>query len=781
MSLEIPELDDRKYTDIIEDARQRIPVYSDSWTDHNASDPGITLLELLAWVAETYTYQLDRITDAHRLKYLALLGEKPRPARPASVELQLSLPPGISSAVVRESTKLVATDEDDVSYGFETTAETTLTSARLEQVVVDAQQGRLDYSAANETPGMHYPAFGDVPVQDSKLYVGFDRNPFFGTSTLSLGVRLQEGGLPAPGRHGDLADSWTEQVEFEPSVSVEWQRCVDDEWRPLDVEYDGTDGLYRSGRITLNRTSETRGNEGEDTDTCQELDGELFGGETDQWIRCVLKTDGYEIAPRLDRVGVNLVPAEHRWTVEDEDGESLMATDRIVPDLDCGARSTGLPGHSFTFALSSEEPEARTVETLRRTFEFGKSPVLNVPDVEGRPSGEEVIHVNAWEQREDFDNSGRHDEHYVLNRASGTVRFGDGSRGTIPPENARIATTKYVSGGGLAGNLPPSVTWTFEGTLDNVRNGSGRWQSGKRIEPTMVQTEAATGGTDAESIDEAFDRLIADRRVPYRAVSLADYEYLATHTPVLRFGRAAARVVEHEPVRKHRPSSYEESSKRYRTAKRHEAGGERETTHTWESATRSGISEHIQSVPNQEGDDSELADHNESADYCEPHREVRVVVVPYSRSSKPAPSDGFRDAVEQHLEQHRLLTDWVTVEGPTYVDVGVDVEVSLEPGYAVPDREAAIEEALETFLDPLRGFQGDGWPFGRTIYRSELYEEVEDVSGVDCVTQLAVRDLDDPGVDTDGNLVIEETELVALEDCTVTARVVPHGTGGRRK
>lgn len=780
MSLEIPELDDRQYIDIIEDARQRIPVYSETWTDHNASDPGVTLLELLAWVAETYTYQLDRITNAHRQKYLALLGEKPRPPRPASVKLQLSLPQGISSAVVRESTKLVATDDDDMSYGFETTAETTLTAAQLEQVVVDAQQGRLDYSAANEAPGMHYPAFGDVPVQDSKLYLGFDRNPFSGTSTLSLAVRLQEGGLPDPGKHGDLADSWTEQVGFEPSVSVEWQRCVDGRWRPLGVEYDGTDGLYRSGRITLKRTSEIRENE-EDMDTCKELGGELFEGETDQWIRCVLKTDGYEVAPRIDRVAANVVPAEHRWTVEDEDGEPLTAGDHSVPGHDGGARSTGLPGQSFTFALSNAEPEARTVETLRRTFEFGRTPVLDVPDVEERPSDEEVIHVNAWERREDFDNSHHYDEHYVLDQASGTVRFGDGSRGKIPPEDARIATSKYVSGGGLAGNVPPSATWTFEGILADVRDCSGQWQSGKRIEPTIVQTEAATGGADAESIDEAFDRLTEDRKVPYRAVSLADYEYLATHTPGLRFGRAAARVVEHEPVGKPRPGRDDEAGSPCETGRKHKPVGKRETSKTVRSTARVDTGKDERNEAGKEGGEPESADNLESDHYCEPHREVRVVVIPYSRSSRPTPSDGFLDAVEQHLELHRLLTDWVTVERPTYVDVGVDVEVSLEPGYSVPDRETAIEDALKTFLDPLRGFEGEGWPFGRTLYRSELYEVVEDVEGVDCVTQLTIRAPNEPRVDGKGNLVVKEMELLSFEDRTVAARVATPGTNGRGK
>lgn len=779
MSLNVPELDDLEYSDIIEDARQRIPVYSKVWTDHNASDPGITILELFAWLAETYSYQLDQITDAHRRKYLALLGEKPRPPQPASIALQMCLPQGTSTAIVPESTKLVATDENSVSYGFETTAETTLTAARLERVIVDGQQGRLDYSTTNETPGVHYPAFGEAATRDSKLYLGFDKDPFFGTSTLSLAIRFHEEGLPDPATHGEAADSWTERIEFKPSAVVEWQQCVANEWHPLDVTDDGTNAFYQSGRIDLRLPSEEQQAEKENG---EELSHEIFGGNAYQWIRCVVKEGEYEIVPQLDRVAVNVVPAEHRWTVEDQGGEPLRTTDRGVSSLD-ETRSTGLPNQSFRFTLSDPDLdlEERSVETPRRTFNFVRTPILNIPDVDRSSSDEGAIDISTWERREDFDNSGPHDEHYVLDQTSGTVRFGDGTRGKIPPEGVRITATKHVGGGSTRGNIPSSVTWTFEGTLFRPRNWKAKMQKSDQVEPTVVQLEAATGGTDAESIDEAFDRLIADRRVPYRAVSLADYEYLATNTPGLRFGRAAARVVEHDPVRKHRPGRDDEVSCRYETETNRRTTAQRETSGTLESPIGKETGEDEPNVTGSERDTPESADDQASNDYCEPQREVRVVVVPYSRSSRPTPSEGFLDTVERHLELHRLLTDWVTVEHPTYVDVGVDVEVSLEPGYAVPQREAAIKNALETFLDPLRGFKGDGWPFGRTLYRSELYEVIEDVTGVDCVTRLAIRSPDEDRINTKGNLVIEEAELLSPQDSTVTARVASSKTNGQGK
>ena len=46
MPLDIPNLDDRRWADLVEDARALIPRQAPRWTDHNAHDPGITFIEL---------------------------------------------------------------------------------------------------------------------------------------------------------------------------------------------------------------------------------------------------------------------------------------------------------------------------------------------------------------------------------------------------------------------------------------------------------------------------------------------------------------------------------------------------------------------------------------------------------------------------------------------------------------------------------------------------------------------------------------------------------------
>jgi hypothetical protein len=78
MPIPLPILDDRSYADLTGEARTLIPALLPEWTDHNPSDPGIVLVELLAWLTEMLLYRVDQVPDAHTERFLALLGA-PRP------------------------------------------------------------------------------------------------------------------------------------------------------------------------------------------------------------------------------------------------------------------------------------------------------------------------------------------------------------------------------------------------------------------------------------------------------------------------------------------------------------------------------------------------------------------------------------------------------------------------------------------------------------------------------------------------------------------------------
>ena len=78
-------LDLREFQDIVDEARRLIPRYCPEWTDHNVSDPGITLIELFAWMTEMTLYQLNRVPEAMHERFLDLVGcTASRRSRPRS-------------------------------------------------------------------------------------------------------------------------------------------------------------------------------------------------------------------------------------------------------------------------------------------------------------------------------------------------------------------------------------------------------------------------------------------------------------------------------------------------------------------------------------------------------------------------------------------------------------------------------------------------------------------------------------------------------------------------
>src|SRR5262245_6081391 len=80
MPIPSPILDDRSYQQLRDELVRRIPVYTPEWTDHNPSDPGITLIELFAFLGENLLFRFNQIPETARLEFLRLLQIPLRPA-----------------------------------------------------------------------------------------------------------------------------------------------------------------------------------------------------------------------------------------------------------------------------------------------------------------------------------------------------------------------------------------------------------------------------------------------------------------------------------------------------------------------------------------------------------------------------------------------------------------------------------------------------------------------------------------------------------------------------
>ena len=126
-----PKLDDRTFNDIVEEAISMIPRYAPEWTNHNPSDPGITLIELAAWMTDLLIYRLNQVPDKNYVAFLNLLGIKLRAPRAARALVRFGLVEGTVKQRVPRGTQIStpqATEENTVT--FETSRDVVVCAAR---------------------------------------------------------------------------------------------------------------------------------------------------------------------------------------------------------------------------------------------------------------------------------------------------------------------------------------------------------------------------------------------------------------------------------------------------------------------------------------------------------------------------------------------------------------------------------------------------------------------------------------------------------------------------
>jgi hypothetical protein len=504
VSLPLPNLDDRRWIDLVEEGRALIPVYAPRWTDHNAHDPGITLIELFAWIAEMDLYQINRISDAYKLKFLALAGIRPNPPQPARTVL--SLTPKSDAQEIPIGSQFQGRNALGQIVRFRTMAPLMLVNSQLRGLAIQTSQGFRDLSARLER-GESLPLFDDHPKPGNILYLGFDRalppnlpvTLFFALSDPSTDEKEQQRLLrelqeqEAECRPANTLLECPPQTEGEHipayplhhhSVRTVWEFFSETGfWQPLDAAVgeieDWTRSFTLSDRVVL------------------KLPAPMMASTTGAicqpyyYLRCRFLTGAYDATPVLDRLILNGVKVEQAVASETQIGIG-----------------TGEPLQQYILPHAPILPDSLHLFT------------------------EELGQRVEWWLRPDFDASRRSDRHFLLNATTGAIAFGDGEKGRVPPQDARIFAS-YDATLAEAGNL----------AKDTVREiaPADLGELGDRIE-TITNPLPATGGTAAETLTQTTARALKLLTKPQRAVTLADYETLALETPGVRLARVAARA-----------------------------------------------------------------------------------------------------------------------------------------------------------------------------------------------------------------------------------------------
>ena len=684
MSLPVPQIATQNYQQILNETLARIPVHNPEWTNFNDSDPGVTLLQLFAFLSESLQYRVNQIPERNRLKFLRLLGVPLQPAEAAQGLVTFSNDKGPLSV------KVLAPDMQVLSgqVPFRT----------LDGIDVLPIKTRVYYKAA---PDLDSEAFAATEAIYKELYAS----------------------LQAPG--GELAYYETKQLDVVTSgvalpvldLSTEGQTVDGNVWlallarKPADV--DATRALIANRSLTLSivpavpdaeRTLIAGGQIEEDavSNMVYEVPMVVPGLMTEQATYRVL--NARPSGNLLTEPGVVelQLPSEDelRTWGEDELGPLVAGTGAFPPSLEDTEDADRLI--TWLRIRVADAPEVAAAQISARLSYLGpngsrvQQRARISSEFVGQGSGEPdqvftlvntpvivdtvqlFVNGELWTQTDDLSAAPpeaprrnlrtvagtiespvdlQASKVYTVDRQSGDIQFGNGLRGARPPRGAIIQAT-YDYGGGLQGMVG----------IGGISKGANLPSGVKVANPIPTW-----GGDEAETVDEA------ERRIPQflkhrdRLVTAEDFEEITRRTPGVEIGRVEVLPLTHPDL---------------------------------PDVVFKGL--------------------------------VTLLLLPRfdaQNPTAPRPDRLFLDTVCAYLNPRRLITTEIHVRGPEYVPVYVSIGIEVLGGYDVVPVREAVKETIRLFMSPLYGgYEGAGWPLSQDVDARELLAVAARVTGVSKVT-----------------------------------------------
>ncbi|WP_320039954.1 baseplate J/gp47 family protein [uncultured Desulfobacter sp.] len=680
MPLPQPEFDGRTYRELLNEAIARIPAHNPEWTNFNDTDPGITLLQLFAFMSESIIYRANLIPERNRQKFLRLLRLPMRPASAAKGLVTFQNPRGaLKVFTLNENIQVSA---GNVPFRTENGLDVLPVESKLyyKRPLSEAQRAEVEdlyrqlYAAYDLTDTeldfyettLFEPAVSGVTVRnldisrqtkDGALWVALLARQGEKLDTVRDRIKgkiLSLGILPALDEEGGVLYPLGPAVrEDQSSLSFEIPNAEDDRIRftPLTPILDH-DPLVQPGIVKLTLPSDP-----EKLKVWTE--GPLTAGvgnrppsleETDEinrlitWIRIrASHIDTREEATSRQRsinlswVGINAANIIQRTHV---------AAEQL-------SKGTGEPDQILTLTNTPVIKDTLQLTINGETWNEIDDLSAASPEVPVR-SPRLVSDYNT-----DSGIESTSSKVYTLDTESGEIRFGNGAHGIRPPNSALIQAA-YDHGGGSQGmvgintiiksnNLPSGI---------KVANPVPTW-----------------GGSQAETVTEAERRIPGIFRHRDRLVAKQDYIDIAKSTPGIDLGRVEVLPLFHPKLPRQ---------------------------------TSDGV--------------------------------VTLMVIPqfdHIHPNAPQPDRLFLETVCAHLSPRRILTTELHIRGPEYQPIWISVGIDTVPGFDPAPVREKVKTEVENFVSPLSGgFEGQGWPLGKTVDSLEIMAAVTRVSGVAKVNGL---------------------------------------------
>jgi hypothetical protein len=696
MPIELPVLDNRRYQDLVDETLARISIHNPEWTNFNRSDPGVTLIELFAFLTETLLYRANQIPERNRLKFLSLLGVPLQSASSARGIVAfhnsrgplrtLTLPQAVE---VRAGEVPFRTEHalDVLPIEAQPFFKRALTAAEQSERLVayyrqlyssyawapqdaDVQLYETTPLAAAGSEGLNLGATVGNSLWVALLLRDGDVGKVEQVREAMAGKTLSLGVVPAPAagtrrlRPGGAADTPPGslltyelpslppggQLPAPPSPRVPAYSALAERSSVDVLTEPGIVQLTLPAAPSLALWTNLAPHEAGVGDFPPALDDTALNDRLITWIR-IRSTAA--VQANILWVGINAATVTQRTRIANEalpngTGEPDQIVTLSHPPV--------LPG-SVSLRVTPTTGPTTTWDEIADLALAG--PEVPTPDLRAAPG------VTALpNQRINV---------YTLDAEAGAIRFGDGQRGRRPPAGA-VLRADYDNSVGAAGNVGP----------DTIVSGPALPAGLKVTNPVRTW-----GGAAAETVavgEKHISRYLLHRD---RLVSAADFETITLRTPGVDIGRVEVLPAYHPDL-----------------------------------------------SPNEPGDAPGV---------------VTLMLIPrYDpvQPDAPLPDSLFLNTVCTWLDTRRLVTTELLLRGPVYVPLYVSVGLEVVAGYSLAGVREAVKAALRRFLAPLPPDQpaplpgllalttpqeaaaARGWPLRKPVVEMELLAEASRVTGV---------------------------------------------------
>jgi hypothetical protein len=762
MPLTPPDLDTRRFDDLVAEARQRIPRYTPEWTNLNDSDPGMTLVKLHAWMTETILFELNRVPELNYIAFLNLIGLAQTPARPARTEITFTLDkldkPSDPLVVYLPLGVKVAVDDPDLKQEvlFETDLASTGVNAAFAAVIapsVDADAERQLVTLYDDKTGttmwVHsFAPFGPEPAAGATLFIGLVLRPRlaqdpakysedkFPVGPLDLyvdAVQVFDEDPAGDEIRGPLAHACPAPGSAStPRGHVEWQVFTgspeqgalfdapkaDGGWTELNLGHDSTLGLTRSGHVQLEIPKEATAL------SPRELPKELWASlgqpkppTSYPELKEALLDPDLDLAAGLrkgDWTAMGLAGADLESVLAcGEDPEAIVAKLESLTSKPAPAAVSDARWAEIDPKLGVEMPTAggvlRRLVWLRAILTEVAAPPVTVREMRLNtvPATQAATRLD---ERLGFSN-GRPGQSFRLQKAPVLIDPLSGAPVLELVLTDAQGSREWTRVDSFFAHGPDKQVYALDPISGSITFGDGRNGQIPVANTQIVARRYRHGGGSIGNVAPGTISAIKGKIAGVKSASNVRAAARGSDAESLQQAKLRA---PHDLRTRDRAVTAEDFA--YLAARTPEVA-----VHKAYALARRAVNSAGSALVEKDGS-------------------VTVVVLPAHDQPTPQPSEAELRAVCEWLEPRRLITTELHVTGPRYTEIGaLSARLGVKPGFDLRSVRDAASASLLAFLHPLRGgADGQGWPFGEDIFHADLYDRLLATPGVRRVSGLAL-------------------------------------------